>query len=183
MWFADSAAPGRARGRHCSDFVGSCQVENVLLVGAERADEFADAIRLSRHGYGITVVNPRETTAARKFQRQGGRFIAARIEDLAGSGVYFDTICENYPYPLRRYSGPAKRFALARLKRLAPQGRWIVVTESSRFATALKALADFDSDIARNFTLRSSVVSPRQAPPSTYPPVNTRFRLIFQRRG
>jgi len=119
----------------------------------------------------------------RAFRRAGGTFLRARIEQLPPACCRFDVICENYPYPLRRYSGQTKPYAMARLKRLAPGGRWIVITESPRFATALKALADFDADVARHFTLRFSVVSPRDAPPSTYPPVNTRFRLIFQRRG
>ena len=169
--------------QRCSDFLVPASQNSVLFVGAERADEFANALRMVVRGHEVTVVNPRRTTPARAFQRQSGRFVTLRVEQLPCKSGPFDTICENYPYPLRRYSGPAKRFAMARLQRLAPGGRWIVFTESQRFATALKALADFDDDVARDFTLRSSVVSARDAPPSTYPPVNTRFRLIFRRRG
>jgi hypothetical protein len=167
----------------CSDFVMPWSPNSVLLVGAERADEFADALGIMSRGHNVTVVNPRSTASAEAFQRKSGRFVPLRVEQLPYTRGRFHTICENYPYPLRQYSGPAKRFAMARLRRLAPGGRWIVFTESRRFATALKALADFDEDVARDFTLRSSIVSPRQAPPSVYPPVNTRFRLIFQRRG
>jgi hypothetical protein len=169
--------------RRCSDFTTPAATHRVLFVGAERADEFSDALQMGVRGLEVTVVNPRRTAAAKVFQLRGGRFVPARVEQLANTHGAFDTICEHYPYPLRRYSGPAKRFALARLERLAPGGRWILVTESRRFATALKALADFDADIASRFSLRSYVLSPRQAPRSYYPPVDTRFRLIFQRRG
>ena len=171
------------RPKRCSDFLPGHPARNVLFVGAERSDEFADAMGLDGEGHVVTVVNPRLTFAAKAFQARDGRFVPLRVEHLPAAAGRFDVICENYPYPLRHYSGPAKRFALARLTRLAPGGRWILHTESPRFATALKALADFDADVARGFSVRASSLSPQQAPPSLYPPVNTRFRLIFQRRG
>jgi hypothetical protein len=154
----------------------------VLFVGSERSDEFADALRLDNEGHGVMVVNPRLTLAARVFQSRNGRFVPIRVERLPAKAGSFDLICENYPYPLRHYAGPAKRFAFARLRRLAPGGRWILHTESLRFATALKALADFDADVARGFVVRVSSLSPEKAPPSFYPAMNTRFRVIFQMR-
>src|SRR5690348_3178868 len=103
--------------RRCSDFLAPWSPNSVLFVGAERADEFANAIEMVHKGHDVTVVNPRRTASARAFQRQSGRFVPLRIEQLPYKCGRFDTICENYPYPLRRYSGPAKSFAIARLRR------------------------------------------------------------------
>src|SRR5215813_13159429 len=116
--------------------------QRVLFVGAERPDEFVNALRLANRGHKVIVVNPRRTSASRAFQSQGGRFIPAGIEQLPPASGPFHLIREHYPYPLRQYSEAAKTFALARLMRLAPCGRWVLFTESPRFATALKALAD-----------------------------------------
>ena len=170
------------RPDRCSDFVLGHPTRNVLFVGSERSDEFADALRLDGEGHDVTVINPRLTLAARAFQSRNGRFVPVRVERLPDGAGSFDMICENYPYPLRRYAGLAKKFALARLRCLAPGGRWILHTESQRFATALKALADFDTEVAPGFMVRVSALSPQQAPPSFYPAINTRFRVIFQRR-
>jgi hypothetical protein len=153
----------------------------VLLVGAERNDEFADAERFASRGHSITVINPRKTAAARRFQNEGGRFVQTTIENLAKTGREFDVIRENYPYPLRNYSDLGRRFAMARLTRLAPAGRWILFTESPRLASALAALAHFDLEIARRFNFAVSRVCPNQAPSSVYPVVDTRFQLVFRR--
>ena len=170
------------RRQRCSEFVYSCPPQNVLLVGAERRDEFADAMRLVCQGHNITVVNPRKTAAARDFQSRGGTFIRARVEQLPPACRCYDVICENYPYPSGEHYVPPRAFAFARLSRLTPGGRWILFTEGVRFATLLKAVADYDEAVQGKFRLRFSRVPPEDAPPSSYPPVDTRFRLIFERR-
>lgn len=48
--------------------------------------------------------------------------------------------------------------------------------------TLLKAVADYDEAVRGRFRLRFSRVSPEDAPPSSYPQADTRFRLIFERR-
>ena len=172
----------RQRRQHCSAFVPPCPSQNVLLVGAERRDEFGEAIGLVHQGHNVTIVNPRETTAAREFQSRRGTFIRARVEQLPSACRCFDVICENYPYPSGEYYVPPRAFALARLSRLALGGRWILFTEALRFATLLKAVVDYDDAVQGRFRLGFSRVPPEDAPPSSYPPVNTRFRLIFERR-
>lgn len=168
--------------QRCSDFVLPCPAQNVLLVGAERRDEFGDAMRLVRQGHDVTIVNPRETTAAREFQSRGGKFIRARVEELPTACSGFDVICENYPYPSGEHYVPPRTFALARLSRLARGGRWLLFTEAVRFATLLKAVVDYDEAAQGRFSVAISRVSPHEAPPSTYPPADSRFRLIFERR-
>jgi len=166
---------------HCCDFIRSASGRNILFVGAERVDEFADAMRAVRRGHRVLVVNPRETAAARAFRSQRGRFARARIEDLPRIGSGFEVICENYPYPSGPHSAPIRAFAHARLARLAPGGRWILFTESARLATALRMLVEYDADVRRRFVLELARVRLHQAPPSAYPPVPSRFRLIFER--
>lgn len=169
------------RHQHCSTFVPPCPSRNVLLVGAERQDEFADAMRLIGQGHRVTVVNPTETTAARQFQMRGGTFIRTRVEQLSPACGCFDIICENYPYPSGQQYVPPRTFALARLSRLAPAGRWILFTEAVRFATLLKAAVEYDDDLQGMFRVSLAPVSIDAAPPSHYPPVDARFRLVFQR--
>jgi hypothetical protein len=152
----------------------------VLFIGAERVDEFVDATRLVCEGHDVTVVNPRETAAARAFRRAGGTFLRARIEQLPATCCHFDIICENYPYPSGRHYVPPRDFALARLARLAPGGRWVLFTEAARYATQLKAVGDYDA-IQRQFRVRLASLPPGAAPPSAYPSAGTRFRLIFER--
>jgi len=77
---------------------------------------------------------------------------------------------------------PPKAFALARLARLAPGGRWVLFTEAARYATLLKAVGDYDEAVQRRFSAGLSSLAPAQAPPSAYPSTGTRFRLIFERR-
>jgi hypothetical protein len=165
----------------CSSFVASCPRRNVLIIGAERADEFADALRMACVGHNVTVVNPRETFAAREFKRKGGAFIQGRVEELPPACKCFDVICENYPYPSGENYVPPLAFAEARLSRLPRGGRWILFTEAVRFASLLKAVVDFDDNLPGKFSCTLSRVPLHRAPPSTYPPGDTRFRLIFQR--
>jgi hypothetical protein len=155
---------------------------NVLFVGPERDDEFAHALRLSTKGHDVIAINPRETSAAQAFRRAGGTFVRARIEDLPPKSCRFNLICENYPYPSGRHYVPPRPFALARLSLLKPAGRWILVTESSRYATLLKAVGDYDDDMRARFRSTLSPLSIDEAPPSSYPRAETRYRLIFQRR-
>jgi len=169
------------RSQRCSYFVPSCLAQNVLLVGAERQDEFAVALRLMEQGHEVTVVNPRETSAAREFQARGGTLIRARVEQLPLACRHYDVICENYPYPSGEHYVPPRTFALARLSRLAPCGRWVLFTEAVRFATLIKAVAEYDADLQGNFIVSLASVSADSAPPSHYPPVDSRFRLIFER--
>jgi hypothetical protein len=170
------------RSQRCSDFVSPCATQSVLFVGAERTDEFADAMRLVCEGHDVIVINPRETAAARTFRRSGGTFVRARVEQLPTACCRFDVICENYPYPSGRHYVPPRDFALARLARLAPSGRWVLFTEAARYATLLKAVGDYDEAVQRRFRVRRSSLSPELAPASAYPSAGTRFRLIFERR-
>jgi hypothetical protein len=169
------------RSQRCSDFASPCATQSVLFVGAERAGEFADAMRLVGDGHDVIVINPRETAAARAFRRSGGTFLRARVEELPTACCHFDVICENYPYPSGRHYVPPRDFALARLARLAPGGRWVLFTEAARYATLLKAVGDYDA-IQRRFRVRLASLPPSAAPPSAYPSAGTRFRLIFERR-
>jgi hypothetical protein len=168
--------------QRCSDFVAPCATQSVLFVGAERPDEFANAMRLHREGHDVIVVNPRETAAARAFRRAGGTFLRGHIEQLPPACCRFDTICENYPYPSGRHYVPPRDFALARLKRLAPGGRWVLFTESARYATLLKAVADYDEAVQVKFRASLSSLTPSAAPPSAYPASSTRLRLTVKRR-
>ena len=166
----------------CSDFTPKCSAQNILFVGAERGDEFKYAMRLAREGRGVMAINPRETAAARAFRHAGGKFIRARIEDLPPESCRFDLICENYPYPSGRHYVPPRHFAMARLSRLRPGGRWVLITESPRYASLLKAVGDYDDTVRARFRSTLSVLSTDEAPPSSYPRADTRYRLIFRGR-
>jgi hypothetical protein len=155
---------------------------NVLFVGAERTDEFEVALRLLRRGHHIVAVNPRETLAAIKFQKAGGTFLRGRIEGLSRSCRGFNLILENYPYPSGRHYVPPQAFALARLARLAPGGKWILHTESSKFASHLKAAVERGPFLTGRFRLHVAKMPLDAAPPSNYPQIDSRYRLIFQRR-
>jgi hypothetical protein len=168
--------------QRCSDFVSRCATQAVLFVGAERTDEFADAMRLVCEGHDVIVINPRETAAARAFRRAGGTFVRARVEQLPTACCRFDVICENYPYSSGRHYVPPRDFTLARLARLAPGGRWVLFTEAVRYATLLKAVGDYDEAVQRRFKVGLSSLAPERAPLSAYPSLGTRFRLIFERR-
>jgi hypothetical protein len=175
-------SPTVAPRQGCSDFVSPCATQSVLFVGAERPDEFAVAMRLTREGHDVIVVNPRETTAARAFRRAGGTFLRAGIEQLPRARCRFDVICENYPYPSGRHYVPPRDFALARLALLSPGGRWVLFTESARYASLLKAVGDYDGAVQGRFRASLSSLPPSSAPLSSYPSSNTRFRLVFNSR-
>jgi hypothetical protein len=155
-------------------------IQRVLFVGAERRDEFTHALRLADAGHDVMVVNPRETLPARLFRRAEGTFVRVRVEQLPAEHCQFDLICENYPYPSGRNYVPPRPFVVARLSRLAPCGRWILVTESARLAGLLKAAVDYDLSLQRRYSVAMEEVPTGQAPPSAYPPVSTRYRLVFQ---
>jgi hypothetical protein len=169
---------------------------NVLIVGAERWDEFTDAGLLGDGSHRVIVANPRETFAAKRFVTEGGTFIQSTIERLPSKLGPFDLICENYPYTVARVKGvchekpcpiwlskrEVRAYARARLKHLAPNGRWILFTESPGFACALRSVGRTDETIRRNFTIRIVRLTNQEAPPSSYPRLVTRFKLVFQRR-
>ena len=71
---------------------------------------------------------------------------------------------------------------MARLSRLRPGGRWILITESPRYASLLKAVGDYDDAVRARFRSTRSVLSTDEAPPSSYPRADTRYRLIFRGR-
>jgi hypothetical protein len=201
--FQGSKADGRAktvshgeRRQCCSDFLPLRRIRKVLLVGAERPDEVADAVRLLRQGHKVVLVNPRVSLAARSFAKNGGRVVRATIECLPAALGLFDLICENYPYTIARIKGVCEEnpcpvwlsprviraYAMERLNRLAPRGRWIAFTESPDFARALRSFVHRNPEIQRNYSVRIGSLAGDEAPRSAYPYLATRFRLIFQRR-
>ena len=179
----------------CSEFAARTPAHNVLIVGAERSDEFADAMRLIRQGLKVVVVNPQLSLAADTFAKNGGTFVHTRIECLPLGVGSFDLICENYPYTIARVEGMCEEdpcpmwlsasamraYALARLRHLAPRGRWIVFTESQGFARGLRSIVQRDPGIRRNFTIRIVPLRPEEAPRSSYPHLATRFKVVIQR--
>jgi hypothetical protein len=169
---------------------------NVLVVGAERWDEFTDARRIGDGSHQVIVANPRETAAARRFVTEGGTFIQSTIERLPSRLGPFDLICENYPYTVARVKGvchekpcpiwlskrEVRAYARARLKHLAPNGRWILFTESPGFAITLRSIGRTDEAIRRSFNVAIVRLKNQDAPPSSYPHLATRFKVIFQKR-
>jgi monoamine oxidase len=156
--------------------------QKILFVSAELGDKFKHATQLVCQGHDVMAISPRATAPARAFRRIGGQFIRGRVEDLPLEACRFDLIRENHPYPSERHYLSARPFALARLSRLRKGGRWIVVTESPRHASLLKAIGDYDEGVQRNFTVTASSLAPDQAPSTLYRGRKARFRLIFQRR-
>jgi hypothetical protein len=73
------------------------------------------------------------------------------------------------PYPSVRHYVPPTAFAVARLARLAPGGRWVLFTEAARYATLLKAVGDYDESVQRRFRVGLSSLPPELAPPSAIP--------------
>ena len=167
----------------------------VLIIGAERRDEFAHARRLVGRGHSVIVVNPRESAAAHRFAPAGGYFIQSAIERLPLTLGPFDLVCENYPFTVGEVEGVCeddpcpvwlsslaiRAYAVARLRHLAPDGRWILFTESPGFARALRSIVRRDPVIQRNFSSRIAQVRAEEAPPSSYPRLATRFKVVFQR--
>jgi hypothetical protein len=179
----------------CSTFAARAKALNVLMVGSERLDEFQDAMRLCKLGHSVVVVNPREGASARRFANAGGTFIRKTIERLPLPLGPFDLICESYPYTVARVecfcedtpcpvwssARGIRAYAMPRLRRLAPRGRWIVFTESPGFACALRSIVPRDSIIQQNFSVRIVPLTNAEAPQSLYPRLTTRFKVIFQR--
>ena len=180
----------------CSDFATRTAALKVLVVGAERSDEFADAMRLVRRGHKVVVVNPHTSRAAGSFAKDGGTFVRTTIECLPPALGSFDLICENYPYTVARIKGVCRdspcpmwlsarairAYAMARLRYLAPGGRWIMFTESPGFADGLRAIVRGDYSIRRAFSLRIVRLISDEAPQSSYPRLTTRFKVILRRR-
>lgn len=166
----------------CASAVLPRQYLRVLLVGAETAQEFREALRLTSRGHQVLVVNPRETDAAWNYRVAFGHFLPVRIEDLPRQCGGFDLILENYPYPSGRHYVQPLPFARARLSRLAHGGRWIVYTESARYASLLQASVAYYPRLAERFSVRRTTVPLDAAPPSSYPQLDTRFLLVFKRR-
>jgi hypothetical protein len=170
--------------------------QDVLLVGAERSDEFADAMRLVRQGHKVVAVNPHTSLAAHSFAKYGGTFVPTSIEYLPLAFGPFDLICESYPFTVARVKGVCeddpcpmwlsaramRAYAIARLRHLALRGRWIVFTESPGFVRALRSMVHRDPGIQRNFNIRIVPLKPDEAPRSSYPRLSTRFKVIFRRR-
>jgi hypothetical protein len=190
------AAPVCAiRKQRCSNFASRAKALNVVIVGAERSDEFADAVRLARLGCNVIVVNPRERVAARRFANAGGIFIQSDIEQLPSMFGPFDLICESYPFTVARVEGVCednpcpmwlsarvmRAYTMARLRHLAPGGRWILFTESPGFARALRSIVRRDLGIQCTFNIRIVLLKTDEAPRSSYPHLRTRFKVIIQR--
>jgi hypothetical protein len=181
-WEHPPAGPASTARRRAQAILAGCP-KSILLVGPERSEEFANAMRLMCRGHKIVAVNPRETRASRAFESAGGTFVRARIEELSPACGHFDLVLENYPYPSGRNYVPPRPFALARLSRLASCGRWILLTESIRFATLLRAVVEHDDDLRGMFRVSLVPISTDAAPPSHYPPIDSRFQLMFDRVG
>lgn len=149
----------------------------ILIVGAEQDHEFARATQLKQHGNRVTVVNPIVTTASQYYSAHGGDFRPIRLEHLP-TGLHFDLIEENYPYPLGR-TIQAVDFARQRLARLSSCGVWKVTTENREFADALMDIAEMHS-----FRAILSHLSLQQAPPASaryiHPQTKERYKLLVK---
>jgi hypothetical protein len=179
----------------CSKCAARGKALNVLMIGSERRDEFRDATRLCKRGHSVIVVNPRESVSARRFANAGGTFIRRTIERLPLPLGPFDLICESYPYTVARVecfcedtpcpvwssARAIRAYAMPRLRRLAPDGRWVVFTESPGFACALRSIVPRDGIIQQKFSVRIVSLTNAEAPQSLYPRLTTRFKVIVQR--
>jgi len=65
----------RAQQLGFSDCVVPWRAQRILFVGAERPNEFGEALGLARAGHKVVAVNPYESSAARRFARMGGSFM------------------------------------------------------------------------------------------------------------
>lgn len=151
----------------------------VLMVGAERADEFDWAAGLQASGQEVTVVNPATSPAGRQFRRGGGHLITGNIERLPPAPAY-NVIREDFPFPLGRMFQPTRAFAEERIRRLLPGGRWVVATESDEFATTLQAAAGPEVAVSRT----TAPLEHEATPTSPWLPETSRerFVLVFTRR-
>jgi hypothetical protein len=159
---------------------GTGSMQRVLVVGAEQPEEFDWAAGLQASGQDVTVVNPRTTAAARQFRQGGGNLLTGTVESLPPQ-LSFNTIREDFPFPLGRAFQPTRDFAMARISRLLPGGRWVVVTEASEFATTLEAaVTGLDVDVTRT----TAPLAHEATPTSPWLPETSqeRFMLVFTRR-
>jgi hypothetical protein len=181
---AEATCPvaGPEFGPACPSAAYPRQFLRVLLVGSETPPEFREALRLTSRGHQVLVVNPRETDAARNFRVAAGNFLPVRIEDLPRQCGGFDLILENYPYPSGPHYVEPLPFARARLSRLARGGRWMVYTESARYASLLQVAVAYHPRLAERFSARRARLPLDAAPRSSYPQRDTRFLLVFARR-
>jgi hypothetical protein len=170
-----ASPPGVPTGR--GPIGGGAPRQNVLVVGAERPEEFSYASEVAGRGHQVTVVNPLANAEARAYTARGGNFVEGAIEDLpAGRG--FDMIREDFPFPLGRAFQPTRAFVEARLSRLSPGGRWVLVTEDADFVTTLEAAS---SRPGIQSTVREFPAFHEAAPSSAYPRVSRRFLVIFEK--
>jgi hypothetical protein len=183
------------RLQRCSRFARRARSFKVLMVGCERFDEFEDAIRLMVEGDTVIVVNPRKSVATRQFVNLGGIFVRSIIERLPRMIGPFNLICERYPYTIGRIRGICEKtpcpvwasaravrtYAMARLRLLAPRGRWILFTESPGLANALLQFILHHRILRQEFGVRIALLTSDKAPPSSYPRLNTRFKVKVQR--
>lgn len=168
---------------------------SILAVGPERPEEFAAASRLACNCNRVVVVNPRRTDAARRFVRSGGNFVQAPVQDLPKQLGPFDLVFENYPFTVGLVEGVCEQdpcpfwlssravsdYAVPRLRQLATGGRWVLWTESPGLARAIRHLVRTDPSMSRRFAVRINSTTPRHAPRSAYPHLQTRFRVMIQR--
>lgn len=130
-------------------------------------------------GQPVTVVNPIANAEAQAFAARGGSFVQGVVEDLPLQPGY-TMIREDYPFPLGRAFQPTDEFARARLDRLAPGGRWVVVTEQAEFATTLEAVATRGS---ARVTVREIPLLHEGTPVSAWPREKQRFVLIIEKEA
>lgn len=111
--------------------------QRILVVGAERPEEFRYAREVAARGHEVTVVNPQATPESATFAAEGGNFVQAGIETLPQQPLY-NVVSEDFPVPIRRMFPQAQAFASERITRLEPGGRWVVATESAEFVQMLQ---------------------------------------------
>jgi hypothetical protein len=151
--------------------------QQILLVGPETPAEFSWAADVASQGHQVTAANPIVTPAARAFIERGGKFVAGPIESLPRAPT-LNLIREDFPVPLARMPQPVADFATARIERLAPGGRWIVVTEAPEFATTLRYVADQQGMEVTRYELPAAHEA---APQSAYPRETSRVMLIIEK--
>ena len=151
--------------------------QNVLLVGPETQAEFGWARALNIRGQGVTAANPTATPAAEAFASSGGRFFRGRIEELPAA-QRFDLIREDFPVPLGRALPPTAEFARARIGRLVPGGRWVVVTEDPEFARTLRVAGEQHGATVRYYEVPGAHEA---VPLSLHPRESSRHMLIFEK--
>lgn len=152
---------------------------SVLIVGAERSEEFAQATSLAGQGRDVTVVNPRATAEARSYQATGGHFHEGGIETLP-PGVQYDYIREEFPQPLGR-TALALEAVRARFRRLAPGGRLEIVTEAN--AEEFRQLFDFVGESEYHCSMTTRELGPGEGPhsPNYVPAGERRIETVFAR--